>query len=227
MTSPSVEFKKFGTRLNFVPLILGPDKIRLDLVPEHSSVNFTQALVVGGNQVPQFVTQRIHTTVEMEPGQTLVLGGLLQTESDAQVEKVPFLGDLPVVGAAFRKVRHQERELELIVIVTPRLVHPLSETDIPPPLPGEESRRPTDQELYWHGLPESPLDIPEYGEPDFDSGQYGATTEPRRSTSADQAAIQQVGHSEDPPAKKPWFRIPKFSRKRQPPPPTSSSKLNP
>ena len=221
VTSPSVEFKKFGTRLNFVPLILGPDKIRLDLVPEHSSVNFTQALVVGGNQVPQFVTQRIHTTVEMEPGQTLVLGGLLQTESDAQVEKVPVLGSLPVIGAAFRKVRHQERELELIVIVTPRLVQPLSETDCPPLLPGQESRRPTDKELYWHGMPESPLGLPEYGEPDFDPGQYGAATVPRRSTSADQTAIQQVGHSELDPPKKPWLRMPKFTRKRQPTPHTS------
>ncbi len=155
-TSPSVDFKKFGTRLNFVPVVLGPDKIRLDLVPEVSSVNFTQAINVAGNQIPQFITQRIHTTVEMEPGQSLVLGGLLQTEYDAQVQKVPLLGDIPYAGAAFRRVRHEERETELIVIVTPRLVHPFDQQAEPLPLPGEESRRPTDRELYFLGLPEAP-----------------------------------------------------------------------
>jgi pilus assembly protein CpaC len=155
-TSPSVDFKKFGTRLNFVPVVLGPDKIRLDLVPEVSSVNFTQAINVAGNQIPQFITQRIHTTVEMEPGQSLVLGGLLQTEYDAQVQKVPLLGDIPYVGAAFRRVRHEERETELIVIVTPRLVYPADQQAEPLPLPGEESRRPTDRELYFLGLPEAP-----------------------------------------------------------------------
>ena len=218
LTSPSVEFKKFGTRLNFVPVILGPDKIRLDLVPEHSSVNFTQSLVVGGNQVPQFITQRIHTTVEMEPGQTLVLGGLLQTESDAQVEKVPFLGDLPLVGAAFRRVRHQERELELIIIVTPRLVHPMPETDCPPPLPGDESRRPTDKELFWHGLPESPHELPAGGKSAAHSMPYdSASTGHRKASASGKAVVQQVADKKADRTSKSWVRLPSLYRKQQPP----------
>lgn len=225
LTSPSVEFKKFGTRLNFVPVILGPDKIRLDLVPEHSSVNFTQSLVVGGNQVPQFITQRIHTTVEMEPGQTLVLGGLLQTESDAQVEKVPFLGDLPLVGAAFRRVRHQERELELIIIVTPRLVHPMPETDCPPPLPGDESRRPTDKELFWHGLPESPHELPAGGKSAFHSKHYDdISTGHHRTPASGKAVVQQVADKKADQTSKSWVRLPSLYRKQQLP--TKTNKMN-
>ena len=218
LTSPSVDFKKFGTRLNFVPVILSPDKIRLDLVPEHSSVNFTQSLVVGGNQIPQFITQRIHTTVEMEPGQTLVLGGLLQTESDAQVEKVPILGDLPLVGAAFRRVRHQERELELIIIVTPRLVHPMPESDCPLPLPGDESRRPTDKELYWHGLPEAPHEVPEVGGSAFHPVPYeSASTGSRKASASGKAVVQQVAENKAERNSKSWVKLPSLYRKQQQP----------
>lgn len=214
LSSPTVELKKFGTRLNFVPIILSPDKIRLNLVPEHSSVNFTQALVVGGVQVPQFVTQRIHTTVEMAPGQTLVLGGLLQTESDAEVQKVPFLGDLPVVGAAFRHVRYQERELELIVIVTPRLVSPLNASECPPPLPGDESRRPTDKELFWHGLPEVPSEVPDMSEMNHQSQPYAAArVNDHGPHSSGAGTIQQVGATQVERTPKSWFRLPSLKRK--------------
>ena len=218
LNSPSVEFKKFGTRLNFVPVILSPDKIRLDLVPEHSSVNFTQSLVVGGYQIPQFITQRIHTTVEMESGQTLVLGGLLQTESDAQVQKVPFLGDLPLVGAAFRRVSHQEREIELIIVVTPRLVHPLPESDCPLPLPGDESRRPSDKELYWHGLPEAPHSLPDTGESAIHPMQFeAASTSHRKSSATGKAVVQQVADNKAERATKSWLRLPNLNRKQQQP----------
>jgi Flp pilus assembly secretin CpaC len=214
LSSPTVEFKKFGTRLNFVPVILSPDKIRLNLVPEHSSVNFTQALVIGGNQVPQFITQRIHTTVEMEPGQTLVLGGLLQTESDAEVQKVPILGDLPLVGAAFRHVRHQEKELELIVIVTPRLVSPINASECPLPLPGDESRRPTDKELYWHGLPEVPSQIPDMEDMEYQILTHeSARADEHERPTAESGTIQQVGATQTDRSPRSWLRLPKWRRK--------------
>ncbi|MEK6248614.1 MAG: hypothetical protein N2C12_10575, partial [Planctomycetales bacterium] len=153
--TPSVEFKKFGTRLNFLPIILGHGKIRLDLVPEVSTVNFGAAIDVGGIVVPQFITQRLHTTVEMEEGQMLVLGGLLQTEMDSQVTEVPILGRLPIVGMLFRRVRNQVRETELLVLVRPRLVHPIDKDQMPPLLPGQETDVPNDSELYLRGLPEA------------------------------------------------------------------------
>lgn len=158
IAQPSVDFKKFGTRLNFLPVILGPDKIRLDLVPEFSTVDpdSSTSASVGGTSIPRFITQRIHTVVEMEPGQTLILGGLLQTEIAGQVDKVPFLGSLPYGGSIFRRVTYAERELELLVVVTPRFVEPLNRSDGPVILPGDESRPPTDKELFFYGMPEAP-----------------------------------------------------------------------
>jgi pilus assembly protein CpaC len=160
---PNVQFKTFGTRLVFVPVILGDGKIRLDVLPEVSTVNFNAAITTGGTQVPQFITQRVHTTVEMEPGQTLYLGGLLQTETTGSVDKFPVLGDLPVVGAAFRKVVHQTRETELVIVVTPRLVDPLRDCQRPPLLPGQETRDPTDCELYLHGKLEPGIETRPHG----------------------------------------------------------------
>ncbi len=222
LSTPSVDFKKFGTRLNFVPVILGPDKIRLDLVPEHSSVNFTQAINVGGNQIPQFITQRIHTTVEMEPGQTLVLGGLLQTEINSQIQKLPFLGNLPLIGPAFRRVSYEERELELIVIVTPRLVHPRNDSECPLPLPGDESRRPTDKELYFRGLPEAPLDMPEAGDSGFVPYPQQTTNTRRRNASGSaKTVVQPVADHKSDRTSKSWLRLPNLKRKLQP-----SDKMN-
>ena len=150
-----VQFKKFGTRLNVLPVIIGPDKIRLELVPEVSSVNSNIGIVVGDINVPQFQIQRVHTTVEMAPNETLVIGGLLQTVTEATVRKVPVLGNLPWIGGAFRNVSHNESEQELLILVTPRLVHPTSPGNEPCSLPGLESRAPTDAELFLHGLPET------------------------------------------------------------------------
>ncbi|MSQ97389.1 MAG: hypothetical protein EXR98_22940 [Gemmataceae bacterium] len=148
---PNVQFKPFGTRLAFVPTLLGDGKIRLDVLPEVSTVNAGAGINSGGVSVPQFVTQRLHTTVEMESGQTLYLGGLLQNEVTSDVQKFPVLGDLPYIGVAFRKVVHQVRETELVVVVTPRLIEPLRASQRPALLPGQESRNPTDFELYLEG----------------------------------------------------------------------------
>jgi Flp pilus assembly secretin CpaC len=154
--NPSVEFKKFGTRLNFLPVVLGQGMIRLELVPEVSTVNFGAAINVGGIVVPQIVTQKLHATVEMQDGETLILGGIIQTEKDSRVVSVPVLGDIPAIGALFRRVKDLNRETELLVMVTPRLVTPLA--DKPATYPGMETRNPTDCELYLGGNLEMPLD---------------------------------------------------------------------
>ena len=148
---PNVQFKPFGTRLTFVPVRLGDGKIRLDVLPEVSTIDSAGGILTGGITVPRFIVQRLHTTVEMESGQTLYLGGLLQNELAADVQKIPWLGDLPGVGALFRKVSHQYTETELVVIVTPKLVSPMREHQKPVCLPGQESRDPSDHELYLKG----------------------------------------------------------------------------
>src|SRR5205085_12050063 len=106
---------------------------------------------------PRFETQRLHATVEMENGQTLALGGLLQSEDDAQVRKYPVLGDIPYLGTLFRRVSHSTTDSELLVIVTPRLCVPMDACERPPALPGAETRRPDDCEFYLHGMIEVPV----------------------------------------------------------------------
>jgi pilus assembly protein CpaC len=106
--------------------------------------------------VPGRVTQRVHTTVEVEDGQTFVIGGLIQRESFGTTRKVPVLGDLPFVGTAFRSIGHDERERELVVMVTVHLVDPLDCSQLPKYLPGQETRNPDDFELFLEGILEAP-----------------------------------------------------------------------
>ncbi|HKI31916.1 MAG TPA: hypothetical protein VKA46_08605 [Gemmataceae bacterium] len=163
---PSVDYKQFGTRLTFVPVIVGDGKIRLNLIPEVSQVNGNVLVNVGGTFVPGFTTQRINTTVEMESGQTLALGGLLQTQEAATVTKVPVLGDIPYAGVLFRRITHTKTETELLVLVTPTLVSPLRGCQAPGRLPGQESRSPNDCEEYLKGYIEVPVDpLPKNGFP--------------------------------------------------------------
>jgi pilus assembly protein CpaC len=153
---PNVDFKPFGTRLTFLPVLLGDGRIRLEVIPEVSRPVTNSFVVAGSIAVPAFETQRIRATVELQNGQTLALGGLLQAVENVVVSKVPVLGDIPCVGAAFRRVSHEREELELLVLVTPRLVEPLTPCQRPTCLPGQETRPPTDEELFLKGMPEAP-----------------------------------------------------------------------
>jgi pilus assembly protein CpaC len=152
--NPDVQFKKFGTQLNFVPIVMGQGKIRLDLAPSVSSIDESSPSQLPGSFLPLVIKQSMHASVEMESGQTLIMGGMYQTTTEAVIRKVPCLGDLWLIGPAFRRVSHVQREQELMVLVTPRLVHPLDCHQVPPCVPGDETRSPTDCELYFHGLPE-------------------------------------------------------------------------
>lgn len=148
---PSIKFETFGTRLTFLPTILGDGKLRIEVVPEVSSVDTTNSVTIGGVQVPSFVVQRLHTTVEMQHGQTLCMGGLLQTQLESQSEKVPLLGDAPGIGTFFRRVRHRSRETELLILVTPRLVDPMQPSQAPKQIIGQEFQAPTDEQLFFKG----------------------------------------------------------------------------
>lgn len=158
--TPSVEFKPFGTRLTFVPVVLGAGKLRLDIIPEVSRPIGGDVGVGGTFNVPRFEVQRIHCTVEIDSGQTLALGGLLQVEENAEVDRVPILGEIPYLGTLFRRIRHEQREFELLILATPRLVEPLKGCQRPTQLPGQEAHSPSDCELYLKGMIESPRQQP-------------------------------------------------------------------
>jgi pilus assembly protein CpaC len=151
-----VQFEEFGTRLSFVPIVLGDGRIRLEVEPEVSNLDQTAGTSIAGTIVPGRTTQRVHTTVELEDGQTFVIGGLIQNTIRGNTEKVPVLGDLPFLGVAFSTKAYQEIETELVVMVTPHLVDPLDCSQAPKMLPGLETRRPDDFELFLEGILEAP-----------------------------------------------------------------------
>jgi pilus assembly protein CpaC len=144
-----VLFKEFGVRLGFVPYILDGELIRLSVAPEVSEIDFTIAvtLVPGGNPVPGLNTRKAQTTVELRQGQTLAIAGLLQIELDGSTQRLPGLGDLPILGPFFSNTTGQRIEKELVVLVTPYLVEPMNPGQVPPG-PGDEVKEPNDLEFF-------------------------------------------------------------------------------
>ena len=151
-----VQFEEFGTRLNFLPIVLGNGRIHLEVEPEVSALDAAAGVAISGATVPGRATQRIHTTVELETGQTFVIGGLIQKTVSGNTTKVPVLGQLPFIGAAFSVKTYTEAEVELIVMVTPHLVDAQSADQVVKVLPGQESRSPDDFELFLEGILEAP-----------------------------------------------------------------------
>jgi pilus assembly protein CpaC len=117
----SVEYKNFGVLLEFTPTVLADGVINLRVAPEVSDLDFS--IAVRGN--PGLRTRRANTTVELRDGQSLAMAGLMQARHERQADQLPWLGDLPVLGALFRSSGFQKSETELVVIVTPRLVKPV------------------------------------------------------------------------------------------------------
>jgi pilus assembly protein CpaC len=152
----TVQFREFGVRLGFIPFILDGDVIRLTVDPEVSEIDFSIAttLVPGGSPVPGLSTRKTHTTVELHQGQTLMVGGLLQLTLQGNTNRLPGLGDLPILGPFFSNTSSSQLEKELVILVTPYLVEPMNPGQVPP-TPGDEVREPNDCELYFLNMIES------------------------------------------------------------------------
>ncbi|MGH7177388.1 MAG: type II and III secretion system protein family protein [Tepidisphaeraceae bacterium] len=146
-TAVTVEYREFGVRLRFVPIVLGDGRIRLRVAPEVSDLDFTTAVRFNGFVVPGLTTRKLDTTIELADGQSFAIAGLLNNSITASKDVTPGLGDLPVIGVLFRSVRYQRKETELVVLVTPRLVEPMNPGQVPR-LPGEKWRDPTEAELF-------------------------------------------------------------------------------
>ncbi len=132
----SVEYKEYGVRLNFTPVVLDNGLINLKLEPEVSQVDDSVRVSTGAISVPSFITRRANTSIEVRDGQSFAMAGLLQTTHTKNQEQLPWLGQLPIVGALFRSSGFQEQETDLVIIVTPRLVKPAK--------PGQPLRTPLD-----------------------------------------------------------------------------------
>ena len=132
----SVEFKKFGVALNFTPLVLASGMINLKIEPEVSQIDTTTAIQTSVGPVPSLVVRRASTNVELRDGQSFAIAGLMQSMSSDSARQLPWLGNVPVLGALFRSQSFEKNETELAIIVTPRLVQPAK--------PGQRLRSPTD-----------------------------------------------------------------------------------
>ncbi|MHC4258860.1 MAG: type II and III secretion system protein family protein [Planctomycetota bacterium] len=149
-TSITIEYREYGVRLSFRPVVLGDGTIRLYVAPEVSELTSVGAVEIEGFEVPALITRKAATTLELKSGQTFAMAGLLKHNVSAVRSSVPGLGDLPVIGPLFRSVSYREDETELVVLVTASLVEPMS-LAATPPLPGALHVAPTDWELYVEG----------------------------------------------------------------------------
>ncbi|MEQ7921725.1 type II and III secretion system protein family protein [Xanthomonas sp. WHRI 1810A] len=129
-----IEYKQYGVSLLFSPTVLPNDRIALQVRPEVSSLMGSSTVSVGGYQVPSFRVRRADTRVEVGSGQTFAIAGLFQRESSQDVEKVPMLGDMPILGNLFRSKRFQRNETELVILITPYLVQPVRARTLATPL---------------------------------------------------------------------------------------------
>ncbi|MDP2354550.1 MAG: type II and III secretion system protein family protein [Beijerinckiaceae bacterium] len=135
----TIEFKKFGVELGFVPTVLSRGVINLRVEPSVSELDFTNAVQIAGTVIPALTARNARTTVELRDGQSFAIAGLLQTRNRQDVSQVPWIGSVPVLGSLFRSSSYQQQETDLVIIVTPRLVAPVA--------PGQQLASPLDSRL--------------------------------------------------------------------------------
>jgi pilus assembly protein CpaC len=132
----SVDYKEYGVRLSFTPVVLDGGLIHLTMKPEVSEIDPSLSVTINGTLVPSLTTRETVTTVELHDGQSLSVAGLLQASSVKASEKLPWIGSVPVLGALFRSASFRKAETDLVVIVTPHIIRPAR--------PGEPLRSPLD-----------------------------------------------------------------------------------
>lgn len=135
----TIEYKKFGVELAFVPTVLSRGVINLRVEPSVSELDFANAITIQGTTVPALTLRDARTTVELRDGQSFAIAGLLQTKNQEAVSQVPWIGSVPVLGTLFSSKSYQQQETDLVIIVTPRLVAPAA--------PGQALASPLDSRL--------------------------------------------------------------------------------
>ncbi len=145
----TIDYKPYGVALNFTPTVLDGNKINMQVAPEVSELDFSQAITISGYIVPALTTRRVSTVIELGDGQSFAIAGLLKNETREVINKFPLLGDIPILGALFRSTEFQKNETELIIIVTPHLVKPMDLTK--QTLPTDQYIEPDDFEWYLLG----------------------------------------------------------------------------
>ena len=141
----TIEWKEYGVKLDFVPTVLDGGRIRLHVAPEVSAPDYSRAVLLNGYVIPGVVTRRVATTVELNGGEVLVIGGVKHSERSQTVKKLPILGDIPLLNVLFRHKKTEMIERDLVIAVTPSIIADLAKSF--PPLPTDDLRgRPSDGE---------------------------------------------------------------------------------
>ncbi len=152
--SVTVDYKKYGIGLAFTPTVLGNSLINLKIEPEVSQIDTTHQVPVGGGlSVPALTLRRASTTLELRDGQSFMLGGLLSTDNKNQIDQLPWLGSVPVLGTLFSSKSYQQNQTDLAIIVTPRLVRPARPGDVVK-TPADDSLPSNDPDFFLLGKSE-------------------------------------------------------------------------
>ncbi|MHB8884537.1 MAG: type II and III secretion system protein family protein [Methylovirgula sp.] len=154
-TAPVIttDYKPFGVQLTFVPTVLASGIINLRLNPSVSELDYTNAVSIAGTLIPGLSKREARTTIELRDGQSFAIAGLLQSDSTRNIAQLPWIGSVPVLGALFRSTAYQQKETDLVVIVTPHVVAPA--------VPGQDLATPFDKDL-----PGNDIDLFLMGRPD-------------------------------------------------------------
>ncbi len=147
-----IAFREYGTRVDFVAIVLGNGRIRLEVRPRVSEIDRANSI----NGILAIKSRTVDTGVELQAGQTLAIAGLVQRRLEAENHGVPWISEVPYIGSLFRRVEHRNNEVELLVLVTPELVDAMSVGEVPPCGPGMRTTVPTDLELFGRGHLEVP-----------------------------------------------------------------------
>jgi pilus assembly protein CpaC len=130
-TAISIQFREFGIKLKFTPTILSDGTIRLKVENEFSSLDFANALTISGFLIPALAARKTATELQLRDGQSFAISGLLDNRLTDIIDKIPLLGDIPILGKLFKSRSQTRNNSELLVMVTPRLVKPLDPGQVP------------------------------------------------------------------------------------------------
>jgi pilus assembly protein CpaC len=143
----STDFQSFGTNITFTPSLIEKDRLRLQVSPSVTEPDGTNTV----NGIPGISGTSIFTTVDLREGQWMAIGGLLQDDLEGAKNRMPFFGDIPVLGIFLSERGTKRTETEIVIFVSPELVHPLEAEEVPLILPGMEITEPTDWDFFFMG----------------------------------------------------------------------------
>ena len=127
----TIQYKEFGIKLRFIPTVMDSNLVNIKVATEVSSLDFENGIELSGFRVPSLMSRKTETTVELKEGEYLIIGGLLSNEVSQLKSKIPILGDIPVLGALFSSRRYLNKESELLITLTPRIIQSIQENNVP------------------------------------------------------------------------------------------------